>query len=90
MNIAKLILLACPAFLASMLLLANPAQASSLKSASATQIITVASIHQIPDLAAPKLIQKSNPILDQLGCNCANCVEAQFESIQGKLPSIDF
>ncbi|MDZ8108026.1 MAG: hypothetical protein RM338_20715 [Nostoc sp. DedQUE12a] len=90
MNIAKLILFACPAFLASILMLANPAQASSLKSGYSTPVITVVSTQEIPSLAAPQLIQKSNPIIDQLGCNCANCAEAQFELIQGKLPSVGF
>ncbi|MEH2465540.1 hypothetical protein [Nostoc sp.] len=90
MKIVKLILLACPALLAFMLLVVNPAHASSLKSAYATQIITVASTQQIPDLATPKLTQISNPIIDQLGCNCANCVQAKFQSLQGKLPSVDF
>ncbi|MEH2043764.1 hypothetical protein [Nostoc sp.] len=90
MNIVKLILLACPAFLVSMILVANPAQASSLKSAYATQIMTVASTQQISDLATPKLTQTSNPIIDQLGCNCANCVQSKFQSLQGKLPSVGF
>ncbi|MBN3870034.1 hypothetical protein [Nostoc sp. JL33] len=90
MNIVKLILLACPALLVSMLLVVNPAHASSLKSAYATQIMTVASTQQIPDLATPKLAQKSTPIIDQLGCNCANCVQSKFQSLQGKLPSVDF
>ncbi|WP_445638397.1 DUF2946 domain-containing protein [Nostoc sp. DSM 114161] len=89
MNIAKLILLVCPAFLASILMLANPAQASSLN-AYTTPAIAVVSTQEIPSLAAPQLIQKSNPILDRLGCNCAECTQAQFELIQGKLPSVDF
>jgi hypothetical protein len=76
MNIAKLILLACPVFLASILLVANPANASSLKST--------------PEFAIPTLTQASNPILDQLGCNCANCVQAKFQTLQGKLPSVNF
>ncbi|MEH2404731.1 MAG: hypothetical protein V7K18_00755 [Nostoc sp.] len=90
MKIVKLILLACPALLAFTLLVVNPAYASSLKSVYATQIITVASAPEISDLATPKLIQTSNPIIDQLGCNCANCVQAKFQSLQGKLPSVDF
>ncbi|MEH1829830.1 hypothetical protein [Nostoc sp.] len=90
MNIVKLILLACPAFLVSMLLIVNPANASSLKSTYATQIMTVVSTQQIPDLATPNLIQASHPIIDQLGCNCANCVQAKFQSLQGKLPSVGF
>ena len=90
MKIVKLILLACPAFLVSMLLVVNPANASSLKSTYATQIMTVVSIQKIPDLATPNLIQTSNPIIDQLGCNCANCVQSKFQSLQGKLPSVGF
>ncbi|MEH2080135.1 MAG: hypothetical protein V7K89_09000 [Nostoc sp.] len=89
MNIIKLILLACPAFLISMLLIVNPANASSLKSTYATQFVTVVSTQQIPDLVTP-LIQTSNSIIDQLGCNCANCVQAKFQSLQGKLPSVSF
>ncbi|MCC5623061.1 hypothetical protein [Nostoc sp. CHAB 5715] len=90
MNIIKLILLACPASLVSMLLVVNPVNASSLKYAYATQIMTVVSTQQISDLATPKLTQTSNPIIDQLGCNCANCVQSKFQSLQGKLPSIGF
>ncbi|MEH1840845.1 MAG: hypothetical protein V7L20_19330 [Nostoc sp.] len=90
MNIIKLILLACPAFLVSMLLVVNPANASSLKSGYAIQIMTVVSTQQIPDLATPNLIPTSNPIIDRVGCNCANCVQSKFQSLQGKLPSVDF
>jgi hypothetical protein len=86
MNILKLIFLACPIFLASMLLVSNPAQASSLKSAPATQIMMVASTQPIPELVTPKLTPASNPILDQAGCNCANCVQSKFHLLQGKLP----
>ncbi|MDZ7968859.1 MULTISPECIES: hypothetical protein [unclassified Nostoc] len=89
MNIVKLILLACPAFLVSMLLVINPANASSLKSADATQFMTVVSTQQIPE-PTPHLIQTSNPIIDRVGCNCANCVQSKFQSLQGKLPSADF
>ncbi|MHC0063484.1 hypothetical protein ACWATR_11220 [Nostoc sp. UIC 10890] len=90
MNIIKLILLACPALLVSMLLLVNPAHASSLKSAYSRQIVTVVSTQQIPDLATPHLIQTSHPRIDRVGCNCANCVQSKFQSLQGKLPSVGF
>ncbi|MGF1933237.1 MAG: hypothetical protein RM347_002395 [Nostoc sp. ChiQUE02] len=90
MNIVKLILLACPALLTFMLLVVNPANASTLKSVYATQMMTVVSTQQIPELARPNLIQTSNPIIDQLGCNCANCVQSKFQSLQGKLPSVGF
>ncbi|MDZ7958495.1 MAG: hypothetical protein RMY34_11560 [Aulosira sp. DedQUE10] len=90
MNILKLILLACPVFLASILLISNPAQASSLKSAPATQITIVASAQAMPELVTSKLTPASNPILDQSGCNCANCVQSKFNLLQGKLPSAGF
>ncbi|MBW4685193.1 MAG: hypothetical protein KME40_08845 [Komarekiella atlantica HA4396-MV6] len=89
MNIAKLILLACPVFLASILMVANPAIASILKSTPATQIITVASTQHITEFTTP-LAQASNPIIEQLGCNCGNCTQAKFQQLQGKLPSASF
>ncbi|MFN6565657.1 hypothetical protein [Dendronalium sp. ChiSLP03b] len=90
MKIIKLILLACPVFLASILLIANPAKALSIKSAPATQAIAVVSTQQTTDLAAPKLTLASNPIGDGLGCNCASCVQAKLQMLQGKLPSVGF
>ncbi|MBW4559715.1 MAG: hypothetical protein KME32_00935 [Mojavia pulchra JT2-VF2] len=90
MNIAKLILLACPLLLTSVLLIANPAQASGMKSASATQFMNVASVLPIPDLVTPQVAPQSNPIIDQVGCNCANCVQSKFQMLQGKLPSVGF
>ncbi|MBW4643637.1 MAG: hypothetical protein KME23_11720 [Goleter apudmare HA4340-LM2] len=90
MNIVKLILLACPVFIASVLMLANPAQASSIKSAPAAQITTVVYVPAISHFVAPTLATASNPIMDQLGCNCANCVKSKFQLLQGKLPSGGF
>jgi len=90
MNIAKLILLACPVFLASMLMLANPAHASSLKFAPATQITAVVSAQPDLELASLTLTQATNPLIDQLGCNCANCVKSKFQLLQGKLPVSNF
>lgn len=89
MKIIKLILLAFPLFLASILLVANPAKALSLKSAPATQAIAVVST-QHTDLAAPKLTLASNPSSDGIGCNCASCVQAKLQMLQGKLPSVGF
>jgi hypothetical protein len=90
MNIAKLILLACPVILASILLVANPAKASSFQSATATQTIAVVSTQQSTKLITPKLSQASNPIMDQVGCSCASCVQAKSQMLQGKLPSVGF
>jgi hypothetical protein len=86
MNILKLILLACPAFVASVLFITNPAQAASVNYTPATQITMVASAQPIHEFIAPKLTPASNPIIDQLGCSCASCVQSQFHLLQGKLP----
>ncbi|MDB9372033.1 hypothetical protein [Nodularia sphaerocarpa] len=90
MNIAKMILLACPVFLTSILLVANPAQASSLNPQFATQMISVTSTQPMSELVTLHATRASNPIMDQLGCNCATCVQSKFEMLQGKLPSGDF
>ncbi|TVP64843.1 MAG: hypothetical protein EA343_04515 [Nodularia sp. (in: Bacteria)] len=90
MNISKMILLACPVFLGSILLVANPAQASSLNPQSATQMISVASTQPIGELATLHATSSSNPIMDQLGCNCATCFQSKFQMLQGKLPSGNF
>ncbi|MBD2627374.1 hypothetical protein [Trichormus variabilis] len=87
MNIAKLILLACPVFLASLLLVANPAHAFSRNG-----VITLAtpSAQTNLELTTPNLHPASNPIIDQLGCGCSTCVQTKFQMLQGKLPAADF
>lgn len=90
MKIAKMILLACPLFLASILLVANPANASSLKSSSPIPMISVLSHEPISEFTPLHVTKASNPIMDQIGCNCASCVQANFQMLQGKLPSVDF
>ena len=83
MNIAIMILLACPVFLAS-ILVANPAQAST------TKMISVASSQPIEQLVTLLPTRTLNPIMDQLGCNCAVCFESKFQMLQGRLPLGDF
>ncbi|MGM3308353.1 hypothetical protein ACSQ6I_20645 [Anabaena sp. WFMT] len=91
MNIAKLILLACHVFLASLLLVVSPAHASTkMKSAPVSQIIVVASAQPNPELIAPNLNQANNPIVDHIGCTCGTCVQANFQMLQGKLPAAGF
>ncbi|GAX36327.1 hypothetical protein NIES3585_23560 [Nodularia sp. NIES-3585] len=85
-----MILLACPVFLGSILLVANPAQASSLNPQSATHMIWVASTQPMGELTTLHATKTSNPIMDQLGCNCATCFQSKFEMLQGKFPSVDF
>ena len=84
MKIAKLILLAFPVVIASMLMLANPA-AASIVNAPAKAQVTLVSAQSIPESVTP-LTQESNPITDQLGCNCPTCVKANSQLLQGKLP----
>ncbi len=84
MKIAKLLLLAFPVVLASVLMLANSA-AASIVNAPATSQVTFVSTQPIPQ-SVTALTQESNPIKDQLGCNCATCVQANSQLLQGKLP----
>ncbi len=84
MKIAKLILLAFPVVIASALMLANPA-AASIVNAPATAQVTLVSAQPIPQ-SVTALTQESNPIKDQLGCNCPTCVQANSQLLQGKLP----
>ncbi|BAY28575.1 hypothetical protein NIES2107_04060 [Nostoc carneum NIES-2107] len=88
MNILKLILLACPVVLASILWVANPAQASSLQSAPTTEITLVVSAQPSAELLATQVTPASHTILDQAGCSCASCTQSKFDLLQGKLPSI--
>ncbi len=90
MNIVKLILLACPVILASILLIANPAKASSFKSITSMPMITVVSTQPNTGFVTPNLSQVSNPITDQVGCSCASCIQAKSQMLQGKLPSVGF
>ncbi|HLO84949.1 MAG TPA: hypothetical protein VK203_08040 [Nostocaceae cyanobacterium] len=89
MNIIRKILLVCPAFLASLLLLANPAQAQNIQTSATTQVVLVSSVQTQSEFTVPHLKPASDPILDQVGCGCARCVQNNFELLQGKLPIID-
>lgn len=84
MKIAKLILLAFPVVVASAFMLALPAAASIANTPAASQV-TLVSTQPISQSVTP-LTQESNPITDQLGCNCPTCVKANSQLLQGKLP----
>jgi hypothetical protein len=86
MNLIKRILLVCPAFLASLLLLANPVQAQNIQPASSSQVVLVSSLQTHFEFTVPHLQPTSDPILDQVGCGCARCVQSNLELLQGKLP----
>lgn len=81
MNRIALSLLTFPIILASMLLLANTAQAAeasnTMLSAPTAQVIVV------QDQQVPASVQPSNPIKDHLGCSCAACTKA-LSQMQGQ------
>ncbi|MBS3026077.1 MAG: hypothetical protein HCA25_02990 [Dolichospermum sp. DET50] len=86
MKIVKLILLAFPVFLASLLLVVNPAQASRLKATPAVQMIVVTSTQANRDIATPQINSITHSVIEQTGCSCTNCVQANLHKLQGKLP----
>ena len=82
MNKTALAMLACPVILASMLLLANAAEAAEASNAmlsapTAHAQVVVAEQH----IAAS--VQPSNPIKDHMGCSCAACTKA-LSQMQGQ------
>lgn len=89
MKLLKLFFLAFPVFLASILMVANPANAS-IKTLSNTQLTTVEYVQPVADIVVPHLALGSHPITEQLSCNCANCAQSKLQLLQGKLPSVNF
>ena len=85
MKIIKLIFLALPLVLASLIVFTNPAQASSLTFTPGSQQITLVSDSGMADTIAPNFSHKSDSMIPGVGCNCFNCVQAQLQ-MQGKLP----
>ncbi|AKG23664.1 hypothetical protein [Calothrix sp. 336/3] len=84
MNLIKLVLLACPAFIASILLVANPAQAAVTDITHPIPQVVQVSVQSHHTVFTPHLAT-SNPIKDQLGCNCSSCVKVRMQ-LEGKLP----
>lgn len=87
MHRATLTLLASAGSLAIMVLIANPADAApvvaqnvdSVMEAPATQAVKKHRTNPMLNL----IPQESNPILDQLGCNCTACMKA-LRQMQGQ------
>ena len=94
MNRSKLILLACPAILASMLVVDNPAHATE----ALTQPIDI----EVPAPVTPSFEmvfeqktpaepmleftdQESDAAIERYSCDCSGCVNA-LRQLQGKLP----
>lgn len=88
MKIAKLIFLACPAIIVSLLLVANPAHAAETQPQPHASVIQISSTSQIPAPATVHFNRRSNPIQDQAGCSCTQCTLSS-QQLQGKLPSFD-
>ncbi|MBE9251217.1 hypothetical protein IQ226_19190 [Dolichospermum sp. LEGE 00240] len=86
MKIVNLILLAFPLFFASLLLVINPAHASQFKSTSAVQMIVVTSTQANLDIVTPQINNITHSVIEQAGCSCTNCVQANLQKLQGKLP----
>jgi hypothetical protein len=84
MKVIKLILLALPLLLSSLMLQVYPAAATSLNQTATSRIELVAA-HPSYATIAPTLLAKSNPIVDSIGCNCGSCVKARLQ-LEGKLP----
>lgn len=84
MIIAKLVLFASPILVASMLFLANPAAAYPVAASATTHVNSVDS-QSVHEFATINQVDKSNPILDHLGCTCAYCAGAE-SPLQGELP----
>ncbi|MEW5856687.1 MAG: hypothetical protein AB1861_04830 [Cyanobacteriota bacterium] len=80
MNKTALAMLASPVILASMLLLANAAQAAeasnAMLSAPSVQVV-------VADQQVSASVQSSNPIKDHMSCSCAACTKA-LSQMQGQ------
>lgn len=85
MNLIKLILLASPLIVASLLFSPESAQASIITPTLKTAQVNLVSYQPTHELAATTLSQQSDPIRDYLSCGCSQCVKATLE-LQGKLP----
>jgi hypothetical protein len=81
MNKATLTMLTFSVSLATMVLITNPANASTVEesvinpviSAPNTQLVNLNRATSMLNLS----VQESNPITDQLGCSCATCQSAR-------------
>ncbi|MBD2280756.1 MAG: hypothetical protein HEQ13_14155 [Dolichospermum sp. DEX189] len=89
MKIVKLILLAFPMFFASLLLVVNPAHAANFKPTPAVQMIVVTSTQANLDIVVtPQINSITHSVIEQTGCSCTSCVQANLQKLQGKLPMV--
>jgi hypothetical protein len=85
MKTIKLLFLAFPLALASLIVFTNPAQASNLKFTPGSQHMTLVSDSETADTIFPGSTHKPESPIPGVGCNCFNCVQIQLQ-MQGKLP----
>ncbi|AFZ03476.1 hypothetical protein [Calothrix sp. PCC 6303] len=96
MKVIKQIILIFPILFVSLLSFINPASASSVNSAVITAKIELITPQPVYAIASAILShsQTSNPIVDQMGCSCASCMQAKLVplklELQGKLPLVNF
>jgi hypothetical protein len=38
------------------------------------------------DIATPQINSITHSVIQQIGCSCTNCVQANLQKLQGKLP----
>lgn len=70
-----------------MLLSVKPVQ-GLLKSLTTTHTIVLSSIQANLDLTTPQINKITHSVIEETGCNCANCVQTNLDKLQGKLPMI--
>lgn len=85
MKVAKQILFSLPVIFASLLFIVNPAIAGVIHPTTPIQRVELVSAHPIFATITPRISDKSNPILDAMGCSCSACVKAKLQ-LEGKLP----
>ncbi|WP_211293344.1 hypothetical protein, partial [Brunnivagina elsteri] len=85
MKVIKQILFALPVILASLLFIVNPAIAGDIQLKTPTQRVELVSTHPIFATITPRISDKSNPIIDAMGCSCSACVKAKLQ-LEGKMP----
>ncbi len=87
MHRARLTLLASAGSLAIMVLIANPADAAPVVAPNVDSVMEAPAVQTVKKHRTNPMLnliaQQSNPILDQMGCNCTACMKA-LRQMQGQ------
>ncbi len=89
MKVVKQILFSLPVILASLVFIVSPAIAGDIQPKTPMQRVELVSAHPIFATITPRISDKSNPIIDAMGCSCSACVKAKLQ-LEGKLPLSSF